>query len=518
MLVSQTLSNFRHPNIAQLYGYSFGETSPQQSFYLIYELAEEGSLDTFWTSKYGSQRLSSFHRRLKIALDTFTAIRFLHVGNEDIGVRACFHRDIKSANIVLKRDLTAQLIDCGLAKFVKEDDTCVTTSTGVKGTAGYACPTYLLGAVEYEEKSDIFSFGIVLAEIWTGKLQNHKRVEPHQNGIKKKFNFYKEYIKRDRKMMEDMDPELSFDGKKIEALDTYARLTLDCLAEEPDDRPDGVDVMNGLKFILEQVEGVDLPISFRAIAPHGLCSRCRTYPAVANERICSLCTILEKLALTDDKLTNIHSTVLMTNNRLQGAMSILTRMDVKLLDSIPRLFVLLPGNRSRGVMDPMAWLRHKLEDTYHLYFVCAYSMQAVSAPIIIKKGKTWVKQAARLVGLSLTLLSMYGIPIFMPDANDESQLLQEHLDAMLEQVKLFIEEASSTPEEDLLLLHSLEKQQQVSPDQIARLNATAQEHLTVLAEKQSLWATKMVPVVINNCVQWVLKDVATSNNLAIVRV
>jgi serine/threonine protein kinase len=72
-----------------------------------------------------------FRRRVQIALDVIKAMRFLHKGNKE--VRSCFRRDIKSANVVLKQDLTAQLIDCGLAKF--EFDKTLSkgkSSTGVK--------------------------------------------------------------------------------------------------------------------------------------------------------------------------------------------------------------------------------------------------------------------------------------------------------------------------------------------------------------------------------------------------
>jgi serine/threonine protein kinase len=130
-------------------------------------LAETGSLDSFLTTELGRSRIKSFHRRVQIAIDVLTVLRFMHAGSDEI--QTCFHRDIKSANVVIKRNLTAQLIDCGLAKFVhvyvKNP-----SSTGTKGTIGYICPEYNESGIPCEAGCDIFSFGVVMAELWTGRL------------------------------------------------------------------------------------------------------------------------------------------------------------------------------------------------------------------------------------------------------------------------------------------------------------------------------------------------------------
>jgi serine/threonine protein kinase len=82
---------------------------------------------------------------VQIAIDVLTAVQFLHVGSKDAKISSCFHRDIKSANIVIKRDFTAQLIDCGIAKFVK-DDNYIATSTGSRGTVRPgACSRLIIG-------------------------------------------------------------------------------------------------------------------------------------------------------------------------------------------------------------------------------------------------------------------------------------------------------------------------------------------------------------------------------------
>jgi serine/threonine protein kinase len=129
------------------------------NYYLLYERADKGSLDTFWKNDDLKRLRLPFARRVQIALDIITAMRFLHGGNQQRNIKGCFHRDIKSANIVLKQDLTAQLIDCGLAKFVV-DKAESSSTTGPKGTPGYICDRYQRGTIPFDEKCDVYSFDL----------------------------------------------------------------------------------------------------------------------------------------------------------------------------------------------------------------------------------------------------------------------------------------------------------------------------------------------------------------------
>ena len=233
----QTLSHFRHPNIVALYAYSFPENM-WGNYYLVYEIAEKGSLDYFWKNELTRLRLT-FRRRVQIALDILTALRFLHVGNKAKGIASCFHRDIKSSNIVLKNDLTAQLIDCGLAKFVVEsnfNDEKHNRSSGIrKGTAGYVCPEYSEGEIPYDCACDVYSFGILLIELWTGRVQNYLQ----NDGTK--FNFTRQYVGgrgnnfplRDVKL--DADPSFGYPPNDLPPyMTSFVALALSCLKAHND--------------------------------------------------------------------------------------------------------------------------------------------------------------------------------------------------------------------------------------------------------------------------------------------
>ncbi|CAE7565953.1 PIX13 [Symbiodinium natans] len=105
--------------------------------------------------------------RLRAAAGVAKALNYMHQGG---AAQRCFHRDVKSGNICLTGALRAKLIDCGLAKYAPEEVDAHSSSLGRFGTAAYMCPRYAIQG-GYNVKSETYSFGIVLLELLTGKLQ-----------------------------------------------------------------------------------------------------------------------------------------------------------------------------------------------------------------------------------------------------------------------------------------------------------------------------------------------------------
>ncbi|XP_040377563.1 proline-rich receptor-like protein kinase PERK4 [Oryza brachyantha] len=100
--------------------------------------------------------------RLRIALGSAKGLAYLH---EDCQPRI-IHRDIKSANILLDDNFEAMVADFGLAKLTSDNSTHV--STRVMGTFGYLAPEYASSG-KLTEKSDVFSYGVMLLELVTGR-------------------------------------------------------------------------------------------------------------------------------------------------------------------------------------------------------------------------------------------------------------------------------------------------------------------------------------------------------------
>ncbi|XP_020160241.1 phytosulfokine receptor 1 [Aegilops tauschii subsp. strangulata] len=154
----ETLSKAKHPNLVLLQGYCRNGSDRL----LIYSYMANGSLDHWLHEKPDGPSRLNWQRRLQIAKGAARGLAYLHLSCEP----HILHRDIKSSNILLDENFEAQLADFGLARLICPYDTHVTTD--LVGTLGYIPPEYGQSSVA-TFKGDVYSFGIVLLELLTGK-------------------------------------------------------------------------------------------------------------------------------------------------------------------------------------------------------------------------------------------------------------------------------------------------------------------------------------------------------------
>ncbi|CAM0870579.1 unnamed protein product [Alopecurus aequalis] len=154
-----------HKNLVRLIGVCL----EQQERLLVYEFVPNQSLDLILFAEDDAKREQlDWAKRYKIIEGIARGLQYLH---EDSQLKVV-HRDLKASNILLDINSSPKISDFGLAKIFGRDQTQGVTSR-VVGTHGYMAPEYMMRGY-YSVKSDVFSFGVMVLEIVTGRKNNNE--------------------------------------------------------------------------------------------------------------------------------------------------------------------------------------------------------------------------------------------------------------------------------------------------------------------------------------------------------
>ncbi|ESQ27789.1 hypothetical protein EUTSA_v10018652mg [Eutrema salsugineum] len=161
------LLRIQHKNLVSLLGCCFH--GPEKM--LVYEYLPNRSLDYFLFDKI-NPGLLDWYSRWRIIIGVARGLLYLH---EEAPIRI-LHRDIKASNILLDNDLNPKISDFGLARLFPGDGTHTNTFR-ISGTYGYMAPEYALHGL-LSVKSDVFSFGVLVLEIVSGRKNQNPRLGP----------------------------------------------------------------------------------------------------------------------------------------------------------------------------------------------------------------------------------------------------------------------------------------------------------------------------------------------------
>ncbi|KAK7255936.1 hypothetical protein RIF29_29365 [Crotalaria pallida] len=220
------IGRLNHMNLIEMWGYC----AEGKHRLLVYEYMENGSL----AENLSSNKLD-WSKRYNIALGTARVLAYLH----EECLEWILHCDIKPQNILLDSNYHPKVADFGLSKLVNRNNLSNSGFSMIRGTRGYMAPEWVFN-LPITSKVDVYSYGIVLLEMITGKsptmdIQTMNGVDAY-NGRLVTWVREKKRSSSSSWVEQIMDPVigLNCDASKMEIL---ARVALDCVEEDKDTRP-----------------------------------------------------------------------------------------------------------------------------------------------------------------------------------------------------------------------------------------------------------------------------------------
>ncbi|TKY67354.1 receptor protein kinase [Spatholobus suberectus] len=245
----------KHPNLVRLVGYCAEDDERGIQRLLVYEFMPNKSLEDHLLARVPSSVLP-WGTRLKIAQDAARGLAYLH---EEMDFQLIF-RDFKTSNILLDENFNAKLSDFGLARQGPSEGFGY-VSTAVVGTIGYAAPEYVQTG-KLTAKSDVWSFGVVLYELITGRRAVERNLPRNEQKL---LEWVRPYVSDPRKFHHIVDPRL--EGQYcIKSAHKLAILANKCLMKQPKSRPKMSEVIESLGSIINETVPQDEYIPQAAVA------------------------------------------------------------------------------------------------------------------------------------------------------------------------------------------------------------------------------------------------------------
>ncbi|KAG5562746.1 hypothetical protein RHGRI_005467 [Rhododendron griersonianum] len=204
---------------------------------LAYEFMANGSLDKWIFKKNKEGFMLDWNTRFNIALGMAKGLAYLH---EDCDSKI-IHCDIKPENVLLDDHFHAKVSDFGLAKLMTREQSHVFTTLG--GTRGYIAPERIKSYV-LSEKSDVYSYGMVLLEIIGGR----KNFDPSETSAKSHYPSYAFKMMEEGKLRSILDSKLEID-EEDERVAIAVKVALWCIQEDMHRRPSMTKVVQMLEGI-----------------------------------------------------------------------------------------------------------------------------------------------------------------------------------------------------------------------------------------------------------------------------
>ncbi|KAK7356052.1 hypothetical protein VNO80_15318 [Phaseolus coccineus] len=246
------LSRLHSPYLVELLGYC----ADQHHRLLIFEYMPNGTLHHHLHSPNDQTQPLDWWARMRIALDCAKALEFLH----EHAVSPVIHRDFKSINVLVDQNFRAKVSDFGLAKMGSEKRNGQ-ISTRVLGTTGYLAPEYATGKLT--TKSDVYSYGVVLLELLTGRVPVDIKRAPGEHVL---VSWALPRLTNREKVIEMVDPALRGQYSKKDLIQIAAIAAM-CIQPEADYRPLMTDVVQSLIPLVRNPSLSSISLRFQKQTP-----------------------------------------------------------------------------------------------------------------------------------------------------------------------------------------------------------------------------------------------------------
>ncbi|XP_065868333.1 receptor-like serine/threonine-protein kinase NCRK isoform X2 [Euphorbia lathyris] len=249
----EVLSRLHHCHVVPLLGYCAESRGKHFERLLVFEYMPNGNLRDCLDGDLG-ERLK-WETRVKIAIGAARGLEYLH----EAAAPRILHRDVKSTNILLDDNWRAKITDLGMAKRLKEDGIPSSSNSPARmqGTFGYFAPEYaMVGRASL--MSDVFSFGVVLLELITGRHPIHKSTNKGEESL---VLWAMPRLQDSRRVISELpDPRLKGTFPE-EEMQIMAYLAKECLLLDPDARPTMSDVVQILSTIAPDKSRRNIPVN-----------------------------------------------------------------------------------------------------------------------------------------------------------------------------------------------------------------------------------------------------------------
>ncbi|EOA30129.1 hypothetical protein CARUB_v10013240mg [Capsella rubella] len=219
----QVLGSMSHPNLVTLIAYYFSRDEKL----LVVEFLSRGSLSALLHGNKGSGRTPlNWETRVSVALGAAKAISYIHSRDATTS-----HGNIKSSNILLSESYEAKVSDYGLAPIIS-------STSAPNRIDGYRAPE-VTDARKISQKADVYSFGVLILELLTGKSPTHQQL--NEEGVD--LPRWVQSVTEQQSPSDVLDPELTrYQPEGNENIIRLLKIGMSCTAQYPDSRPSMADV------------------------------------------------------------------------------------------------------------------------------------------------------------------------------------------------------------------------------------------------------------------------------------